>query len=345
MRLPLTRFFGPVATLIGLLALGYFGISGGIDFSKLAGSLTSSAPEVLVGNTPPPSNKPENLITIATFNIQVFGKAKVGKPEVMADLAKICKLFDVIAIQEVRSPDARPIETLVALINADGSRYASTISRPIGRATSPAHQEQYAYVYDSTRIRLDPERVYVMNDEEDRMHREPMVASFTAIPTGADGRRPFTFTLISAHTDPDEVTPQAAGENELDVLGDVFVNVRNWEYSRHGEDDFILLGDLNAASERLYGLGEIPGLTSVAGSYPTNTAGNKTLDHVMVDLQTTGEFTRVAGVLDYVRDLGLTEKQAVLISDHRPVWAQFSSFEVPAYGGPIAAAPTASGSR
>ncbi|WP_164102036.1 endonuclease/exonuclease/phosphatase family protein [Candidatus Laterigemmans baculatus] len=345
MRLPLTRLFGPSVTLLGLLALSYLGLTGRLDLSKLAGNLTSSAPEALVGPTAPPSNKPENLITIATFNIQVFGEAKTQKPEVMADLAKICKLFDVVAIQEVRSPDARPVERLVGLINADGSRYASTISRPIFRQASITHREQYAFVYDTTRIRLDPERVYVMNDEEDRMHREPMVASFTAIPTGADGRRPFTFTLINAHTDPDEVTPGAAGDNELDVLADVYINVRNWEYSRHGEDDFILLGDLNAPSDKLYGLAKIPGLTSVAGPYPTNTVGTKTLDHVLVDLETTGEFTRKAGVVDYVKDLKLSPEQAALISDHRPVWAQFSSFEVPAYSGPIAAAPATGEAR
>lgn len=336
MRIPLTRFFGPVLTSIGLLALGYLLLSGRIDFSQLAGSLAGNHSDTLLQHRAPPSTKPENLITIASFNIQFFGTAKASSEDVMADLVSICKRFDVIAVQEVRSPESRPVEKLVEFINADGAQYASTVGRPLGRSESPDQHEQYAYIYDSTRVRLDEDRVYIMNDDEDRMHREPMVASFVAIPTGVEDRRPFSFTLINVHTDPAHVASGSGRENELDVLGDVYANVRNWEYSRYGEDDFILLGNLNAPADRLGRLGRIPGLTSVARSHPTDTAGTVTRDHILVDLNTTGEFTREAGVLDYVGDLGLSEQQAVRISDHRPVWAQFSSFEVAAFTDAVA---------
>jgi len=212
-------------------------------------------------------------------------------------------------------------------MNQDGSRYDAVVSHPIGRPTSPSHREQYAYVFDTTRIRVDKTRVYVMNDELDRMHREPYVASFSVIPPPDATRAPFTFTLISAHTDPDEVS--IAGDlNELNVLADVYENVRQWEYQYYGEDDFILLGDLNAARTKFFRLGEIPGLVSVAPPGSTMVLGDKENDHILIDSRATAEFTRLANVLSIERDMQLSPELARAISDHCPVWAQFSAYEM-----------------
>ncbi len=41
-------------------------------------------------------------IKIATFNIQIFGKAKRQKEDVMEVLTKTVRNFDIIAIQEIR---------------------------------------------------------------------------------------------------------------------------------------------------------------------------------------------------------------------------------------------------
>jgi hypothetical protein len=43
-----------------------------------------------------------NTIKIASFNIQVFGKSKRSKKEVMAVLTKTVTNFDITAIQELR---------------------------------------------------------------------------------------------------------------------------------------------------------------------------------------------------------------------------------------------------
>jgi endonuclease/exonuclease/phosphatase family metal-dependent hydrolase len=342
MRLPLPipflRLFGPSATVLGVLALLYLLVTGRLDLKKLAGIVPSSD-SVPVTAGMEGGGRTDNLITIASFNIQVFGKTKAGRADVMAELAKICSYFDVVAIQEVRSPEAQPIENLVRLINAGGQRYDAILSQPIGRTSQT---EQYAFVFNTSRIRLtDPSRSYVVQDPEDRIHREPYVANFTAIPTrdatNAD-RPPFTFTLINVHTDPDEVSGRVAGDNELDVLADTYVNIRAWESRNFGEDDFILLGDLNAERDRLEGLSRIQGLTSVCDPIPTNTRGTKQWDHIMVDTEVTGEFTNLAQVVVYEQAFGITTAQAELISDHRPIWAEFSAWEVPPYGKTLTAA-------
>ena len=48
---------------------------------------------------------------IGAFNIQVFGKSKAGKPEVMDVLAKIIRTYDVVAIQEIRDKDQTALPT------------------------------------------------------------------------------------------------------------------------------------------------------------------------------------------------------------------------------------------
>lgn len=329
------RFFGPSVSLIGLLALGYMLFTGKINLSSfdlgtLANQLGSSddpttaiTPVRLDRSAP----RPEDRIRIATFNIQVFGEKKSSDPNVMQALAAIVASFDMVAIQEVRSPQSMPVARLVDLINRSGGRYEATVSEPVGRTSQKA---QYAFVWDTTRMRLIPGSSYVVRDDADRMHREPMVASFETRAPAAQGRAPFRFTAINAHTDPDEVSTRAT-TSELNVLDDVFVRVREYEYNSNGEEDVILMGDLNVNTAGLGELAQIPGVFSIAGDIPTNTAGTKTYDHILIDRNTTAEFTGRFGVIDFVRDFGLTPEQAVLVSDHRPVWAEFSVYEIPAF--------------
>jgi endonuclease/exonuclease/phosphatase family metal-dependent hydrolase len=274
--------------------------------------------------------KSNETIRIATFNIQVFGEKKsltrmVNGVDVMGTLARIVASFDVVAIQEVRGGDAMAIRRLVDLINASGGNYTATLSAPIGRTSQT---ESYAYVWDRSRIMLTPDSAYVVQDGADRMHREPMVATFQTRAVSTDGRMPFSFTLINAHTDPDEVTA-AATSNEISVLDDVFVRVRQYEYESSGEEDCILLGDLNVDRRGLGELLQIPHMLSIAADMPTNTRGTKTYDHIMIDRNMTREFTGRFGVFDLKNELGLTEEQALLLSDHMPVWAEFTAYEMP----------------
>lgn len=52
----------------------------------------------------------ENALSIASFNIQVFGKTKAKKKDVLLMLAKIISIFDVVAIQEIRDSSNSAIQ-------------------------------------------------------------------------------------------------------------------------------------------------------------------------------------------------------------------------------------------
>ena len=332
--LSLSRFIGP-----GLSGLGIFGVlsalvTGQIDLSMLdvlrgtAGvEQQASLDGVQSVDLKELGSKSQETIRVATFNIQRFGDKKAGQHQVMESLAKIVAQFDVIAIQEVQSADMTPIRVLVEILRASGGQYAATVSQPLGRTT---YKESYAYLWDESRVRLTQE-AYVVQDPSDLMPREPMVASFEVRVGGAGGRRPFRFTLINVHTSPDGVANSAL-ENEMDVLDDVFVSVRDYDYRTTGEEDCILLGDLNVDARHLRELGEIPGVQTIAGNLKTNTRGSETYDHILIDRNQTTEFTGRYGVFDLQKYFGISQEEALKVSDHQPVWAEFSAYETPPRG-------------
>ncbi|MFI4873992.1 MAG: endonuclease/exonuclease/phosphatase family protein [Blastopirellula sp. JB062] len=270
------------------------------------------------GPTAAPSG---DKIRIASFNIQVFGQSKMNKPEVMKVLTEIVRKFDIVAVQELRSSKQDVIPRFLEMINSTGRNYDSIVGPRLGRTSS---KEQYVFLYDKNRIAVEPDSVYTINDPSDLLHREPLVASFRAI--GADQtREPFRFTLINIHTDPDET------KEELDALGEVYQLVR---YSGPQEDDVILLGDLNVSYKRFGALGQIPGITWTVGDEPTNTLRKSSYDNLVFIASDTREFTGLAEVFDTEKNFGLTRDQAMDVSDHLPVWGEFSAYEA----GPSAVA-------
>ncbi len=331
-RVPILRWFGPGMTTAMLVAAVYFVVTGKIDFSALDSFGDSdTVVDVQPVTLQPAAERPADLIRIATFNIQTFGDKKsstrqVEGVDVMGTIAQVISNFDLVAIQEVRGADGTPIRRLIDLLNASGGHYAATISEPIG---DEHYTESYAFVWDDSRVKLVQNSAYVVHDSHQRMYREPMVASFEARLTPAAGsRRPFRFTMINAHTDPDEVAASVKN-NEINVLDDVFVRVRQYEFEAAGEEDCILLGDLNVDTSGLQELTLIPNIVSIGGDVPTNTRRTQTYDHILIDQMMTREYLGRFGVIDFQRDLGLSEQQALLISDHMPLWAEFSAYEVP----------------
>jgi len=306
--------------LIAAVVGGYFLLQnfeieglGGLRLKPKAGEPGESTPTDVL-----PVKRTGDSIRIGSFNIQVFGRTKIDKPHVMDRLAKIARKFDIVAIQEIRSTSSDILPRFVDMINATGRRYDFVISERLGRTSS---KEQYAFVFDTQSVEVDRTQLYTISDPHDMLHREPYVAWFRV--RGPPTDRAFTFTLVNIHTDPDEV------KQELDALDDVFRAVRD---DGRNEDDVIILGDLNVDDRHLGELGQIPGIyAAIRGvGVTTNTRGTKMYDNLVFHRGATGEFTGRAGVYDFMRDFNLTMDEALEISDHLPVWAEFDleeSFE------------------
>lgn len=306
------RLLRIVLLVAGLAGVGYLYQQGTLDpiIGRVVGESPSSW-QVF----PSASNSSQNseTIRIATFNIQVFGTAKMKKPEVVQVLAEVIRRFDVVAVQEVRSTDSNLMPRFLEFVNATGRRYEFAIGPRLGRTSS---KEQYVFIFDSERIEMDRHGMYTVDDPDDLMHREPLVGSFRV--RGPKESDAFTFTLVNVHTDPDEVLA------EMNVLDDVFLAVHN---DGRGEDDVILLGDFNTDDRRLGELGHISTLLCALSQIPTNTRGTRMYDNIIFDRLATREFEGRAGVLDLQAEFNLTMDQALEVSDHLPIWAEFSIYE------------------
>ncbi|HTU24315.1 MAG TPA: endonuclease/exonuclease/phosphatase family protein [Pirellulales bacterium] len=284
----------------------------------------ASQPADYGDSAPAPAARTGGTIRIGTFNIQVFGAAKLDKPAVMNVLADVIRQFDVVAIQEIRAKTDDVLPRFLDLINSTGRHYDYLIGPRLGRSNS---KEQYAFIYDTASIEADRTALYTVADPDDLLHREPLVAWFRV--RGPPAEQAFTFTLADIHTDPDETS------QELDALAGVFRVVR--DDGRH-EDDIIVLGDLNVDDAHLGRLGQLSGISAAISGMPTNTRGTKQYDNLIFSKVATTEYTGRSGVFDLIRQYNLTTDDALQVSDHMPVWAEFSIYEG-GRGGQIATRP------
>jgi deoxyribonuclease-1-like protein len=278
---------------------------------------SSTAPPVVMppAVTAPPSQLGPT-IRIASFNIQVFGQAKAEKAPVIATLADIVRRFHVVAIQEIRTQDNYFIPKFLQLVNKDGRHFDCVVSDRLGNTNQT---EQYAFLFDTDVVECSRPSVYIVGDPNNLLHREPHVATFR---TRVDPNNAFTFTLINVHTDP---SPNALAK-ELDALAEVYRVVRR---AGGNEDDVIMLGDFNADVEHLGRLGRIPGITPLIrgeGVF-TNTRQNALYDNLIVHAPSTTEYSGRSDVFNVMREYNLSLDWAEQVSDHFPVWAEFSVYE------------------
>jgi endonuclease/exonuclease/phosphatase family metal-dependent hydrolase len=306
---------------VGLAVAGFYFFNAHFTVERVGDGIqivprkgVTAASSASTGYTPPPVQRQGDTIRIASFNIEVFGESKMSKPHVTAILAEIVRRFDIVAIQEVRAKDQSVIPAFVDQINQTGRQYDWAISERIGRTVS---KEQYVFIFDTASVEIDRNQLYVIDDRlEDLLHREPYVAHFRV--RGPPSEQAFTFKLVNIHTDPDET------EKELDVLAQVFRKVQG---DGANEDDVILLGDLNVDDQHLGLLGQIPGIDCVIKGTYTNTLKTAQYDNIIFHAPSTREFTGRGGVFDFLREFNLDSEQAKEISDHLPVWAEFTLYE------------------
>ena len=252
-------------------------------------------------------------IRIASFDLDGFGPAKLARPEIVRELADVLRWFDLTAVQEIRSPRDDTLMRLLDQVNATGRHYDYLIGPRRGNG---AATEQFAYIFDTATIETDRTTVYTVDDPGRRLAHEPLVAAFRVRgPAPSDA---FTFTLINAHV---EHTNSAA---ELDALADAYRAVRS---DGRGEDDVLIVGNLNADDRHLGALGSLPSIATVLSATPTTARGTKMCDNMLYNRQATIEYTGRAGVLDVASELNLPMTQVLELSDHLPVWAEFSVYE------------------
>jgi endonuclease/exonuclease/phosphatase family metal-dependent hydrolase len=247
-------------------------------------------------------------LKLATFNIEVFGQAKLDRPEVMAELVDIVRRYPLVAVQEIKNVAQVVPYAFLDQINAEDDRFAMLLSPRTGQEPDDENfQEQYAFYYDTEVLEASSDGLLFDDSADDYFVREPYAARFVA----AGG---FTFVAITVHVRP------AAAIEEMEHLPEVVM----WAQAEFPEeDDFIILGDLNAGCDTA-SVAQLDALSLRGSDYQwlvpddadTNVATTEcAYDRIVITTSTSANAVGTWGVDRAFTDDG--------ISDHWPVWAEF----------------------
>ena len=282
-------------------------------------SLTTIPDQDTTGQyTPVDNSKQTPQLAIGSFNIQMLGRTKMSKPGVVKVLVDVARRFDILAIQELRDKDERVIPEFLDLINSDGLKYAAAIGPRQGYPGqgSNTYYEQTVFIFDTTKVELVGP-TYVAEDRYQIMHRAPFVGHFRSVQVPKE--KAFQFVLMNVHVDYNDAKVEFQALR--DIIGGIYPN-------HPGEDDFILLGDLNDGPES-FPTWMNSQVVAIPNPIKTNTLQTKSYDNIVFDGMRTSEFQQQSGIFNLMETYKLSTEDAQLVSDHLPVWAIFSAYESP----------------
>jgi deoxyribonuclease-1-like protein len=268
------------------------------------------------GGTDIPIQRAADTIRVATFNLSVLGHTKINTPHVVDRLAQICRQFDIIAVQEICSSDEDIMPRLIDAINSAGRHYDYAIGPRLPQEQEDVNREQYAFIFDQASVELDRAQLYTIDDPDDLLIREPLVGWFRV--RGPIAEQAFTFTLVNVHIDPDQPL------EEIEQLAQVYRAVHG---DGRGEDDVFILGDFSTDERDLESFASTAGIAGVLAGTPTDTRHTRQYDNIFFQRQATNEFVGRAGIYDFMRELNLRLEEALDVSAHVPVWADFTIYE------------------
>lgn len=256
---------------------------------------------------------PSDTIRIASFHITAFDANKSSNPKIIDLLARVIRNFDVVAVQGIQSRDQTFVPHFLSLINNDGSQYEYELGPRVGRNTN---KQQFAFFFDKQTVEIDRQATYTVADPHDRILYEPLVALFRARTSNSESA--FTFKLVNVHLDP------VNASEELSTLHDVYSVVLS---DVDQEDDVLLLGNFSADTNRLSDWGHSLGIQPTLQHNAAGSVAVPYTDNLCLHKRATREYNGKTGSVDIVRVFNLTSGEAAIISDHFPVWAEFSPVE------------------
>ncbi|XP_053149133.1 deoxyribonuclease gamma-like [Hemicordylus capensis] len=254
---------------------------------------------------------------ICAFNIRSFGRAKAANQRVMGALVQILSRCDISAVQEVRDAKGSAIRILLWELNRyDSSHHYSHLeSKRLGRGS---YKEQNVFVYRTDVVSVTDWCQFGDKDAGDSQDfaRGPFAARFHSPSTAI-----MDFVLLSHHTSPREAA------HELDLLFGVCMELmQRWK-----TQDVMLLGDLNAAGAYIpaSAWAGIRLRSHLAFHWLISDREDTTVSHrtccAYDRIVAHGEellnaiVPRSAKAFNFTQALGLSEEEALEVSDHYPV--------------------------
>ena len=252
-------------------------------------------------------------LKIASWALDGFGPTKLSNSLARQNLAKVIRTFDLVALQQIASVERDLIPRLVDAINHGETRYEYVISEPTGPKDRP---EQLAFIFDTSRLRVDRRQTYTIEDPTDRLTYDPLVAWFRAAEPPVN--LAWTFSLVNVRID------LAKAPSEVELLPDVIDSVRN---DGRGEDDVVMAGLFQADDAYLVPSISMPNIVASVRGRATDVFGKYQTSNILVDNQSTTESIGRGGVFDYPRHFDLNAVEAESVSGQLPVYAEFAPTE------------------
>jgi len=254
----------------------------------------------------------QNSLNVGAFNIQVFGLSKMEDQVAVDNIIQILLKYDICLIQEIRDSSETAIYDLLNQLNAASAvTYDIVISARLGRTSS---KEQYAFFYDRSKFSVAD--VYTYHDNQDRFEREPYIVTFNVI-----GYSISQFAFLAIHAKPEDAVA------ELDLLVQVYdesigngaVPTSNWLFGGDFNADCSYVGPADWENIRLWTDNRF---TWIIGNGVDTTVSATDCAYDRLVLSGNLNSFYVSGTADaynYWSDLGLSEQEALDVSDHYPV--------------------------
>jgi hypothetical protein len=235
-------------------------------------------------------------LRIGSMNISSLTTEKYENTNVSSLMHEFGRACDLIALQGLQ-----PNQQEVLLV----------IGPTIGRGSE---QQQFAFLYNTRKLEVDREHLYTIQDPKDALTFDPLVAWFRV--KGIDPSRAFTFSLVNV-----SLSEPLLGNEQL-LLQEL---IRGVQRDGRNEDDVILVGSIQCGVDALPIRKE--GWIGVLAKEPTDPRRTKSLDNLLLHPAATDEFTGKAETFDFLRAFNLSVEDALKISQHLPLWGEFSAVE------------------
>lgn len=244
---------------------------------------------------------------LLSWNLENFGKSK-SQTEIEF-IANTIKDFDIIAIQEVVASNegAKAVVRLFDVLNRKGTKWDYRVSNPT--SSSAYKTERYAFLWKSKKIKLKG-KPWLERKYHREIDREPYYATFEI-----QGKN---ITIANFHA----ITKSKQPETEIK-----YFKLLPQEYPTL---NLVFAGDFNCPQSHsvfipLKKMGYIPILKNQKTSLKTKPKANNYLaseyDNIFYKTHSIS-FLQSNVILFYKQFISL--KEARKISDHLPIWFEFS---------------------
>jgi len=185
----------------------------------------NSKPEIstIENNVDKSSNE---SITIAAWNLQVFGESKAKNSSLLVGYSSIIKKYDIVFVQEIRDENGSAFAQLCSLL----PEYSCITSSRAGRTSI---KEEYGVIIKKDKVSI-AQFIDFNPDPLNRWERPPLLVEIK----GSNSNSSMVWVYV-LHAKPSDAT------NELKQLEDLVI-LNNYNGLSWNSSNLIILGDLNA---------------------------------------------------------------------------------------------------